>query len=88
MLLERAAARPRRPHGFRRVEDPAVAAQQGAWIAVSTNPTLIPFAGAPLDEDFRLPEEVLASLRPGPVYLRTFRAADGRPLDTLVWEKR
>jgi len=27
-------------------------------------------------------------LRPGPVYLRTFRASDGRTLDTCVWEKR
>ena len=36
-----------------------------AWLAVSTNPSLIPFAGAPLDADFRLPEDVLESLRPG-----------------------
>ena len=88
LLLERAATRSRRPHGFRSVDEPAVAALPGAWVAVSTNPTLIPFAGSPLDEDFRLPEDVLASLRPGPVYLRTFRASDGRPLDTRVWEKR
>jgi len=88
LLLERAAARPRRAPAFRRVEEPAVAARRDAWIAVSTNPTLIPFAGAPLDADFRLPEDVLASIRPGPVYLRTFRASDGRPLDTCVWEKR
>ena len=88
MLLERAAARTRRPPAFRRVDEPAIAAMREAWIAVSINPTLIPFAGAPLDADFRLPEDVLASLRPGPVYLRTFRASDGRSLDTCVWEKR
>jgi N-acetylglucosaminyl-diphospho-decaprenol L-rhamnosyltransferase len=88
LLLERAAARSRPAPAFRPVEEPAVAARPGAWIAVSTNPTLIPFAGAPLDEDFRLPEDVLASVRPGPVYLRTFRASDGRPIDTAVWEKR
>ena len=87
-LLERAAARPRRPPACRRVDAPAVAATPGAWVAVSTNPSLIPFAGAPLDADFRLPDDVLASLRPGPVYLRTFRASDGRTLDTCVWEKR
>jgi hypothetical protein len=55
---------------------------------VSTNPSLIPFAGASLETDFRLPEDVLESLRPGPVYLRVFRTADGRPLETFVWEKR
>ena len=46
------------------------------------------FACASLAEDFRLPEDVLASLNPGPVYLRVFRTADGRPLETFVWEKR
>jgi len=72
----------------RRLGEPAIAARAGAWVAVSTNPSLIPFAGGPLggDGDFRLPAEVLASLRPGPVYLRAF-ARDGRTLDTGVWEK-
>ncbi len=62
-------------------------ARSGAWAAVSTNPSLIPFAGRPLAEEFRLPEDVLASLRPGPVYLRAF-GRDGRTLETRVWEKR
>ena len=62
-------------------------ARPGAWVAVSTNPTLVPFAGAPLDSDFRLPDDVLASLRAGPLYLRAFRASDGAALETLVWEK-
>ena len=56
-------------------------------MAVSTNPTLVPFAGAPLARGFRMPEDVLASLNPGPVYLRAFDPRDGRPLDTGVWEK-
>jgi GT2 family glycosyltransferase len=86
-LLERAAARPPRAVAATPLAEPVVPARAGAWLAVSTNPSLIPFAGAPLVEDFRLPEDVHASLRPGPVYLRVFRAADGRPLETFVWEK-
>ncbi len=87
-LLERAAVRPPRAIAATVLSEPRVAARPGAWLAVSTNPTLIPFAGASLAEDFRLPEDVLASLRPGPVYLRVFRTADGCPLETFVWEKR
>lgn len=87
-LLERAAARPPRPVSATPLDEPFVAARPGATLAVSTNPSLIPFAGASLAEDFRLPADVLASLRPGPVYLRVFRTADGRPLETFVWEKR
>lgn len=86
-LLERAAVRPRRPVRATVLAEPAVAARAGASLAVSTNPSLIPFAGASLDRDFRLPGDVLASLAPGPVYLRVFRTADGRPLETFVWEK-
>ena len=63
-------------------------ARAGAWLAVSTNPSLLPFAGTPLAEDFRMPEEVLESLPHGPLYLRVFRESDGRPLETFVWEKR
>jgi hypothetical protein len=70
------------------VGEPCVAARPGAWVAVSTNASVIPFAGASLSEEARLPAEVLASLRPGPVYLRIFRASDGEALETLVWEKR
>lgn len=90
-LLERPA--PHRGSGLgaaaarvRRLEEPALPARAGAWVAVSTNPSLIPFAGGPLGEGFRLPADVLASLRPGPVYLRAF-GRDGRALDTGVWEK-
>ena len=87
ILLERAASRPRRPAPAVRVAEPAVAARPGAMLAVSTNPSVVPFAGASLEEDFRLPEDVLASLRPGPVYLRVFRPSDGRALETYVWER-
>jgi N-acetylglucosaminyl-diphospho-decaprenol L-rhamnosyltransferase len=77
----RAAAR-----RVRTLAEPALPARAGAWVAVSTNPSLIPFAGGPLGEEFRLPSDVLASLRPGPVYLRAF-ARDGRALDTGVWQR-
>ena len=87
-LLERAAARPRRPIVASVLDAPFVPARAGASLAVSTNPSLIPFAGACLDTDFRLPDDVLASLKPGPLYLRVFRTADGRPLETFAWEKR
>jgi len=70
------------------LSEPSLPARAGAWIAVSTNPSLVPFAGAPLDADFRLPKDALASLPPGPLYLRAFRVADGEPLETFVWEKR
>jgi GT2 family glycosyltransferase len=86
-LIERADRRPSRAPRATRVAEPVVRARPGAWVAVSTNSTLVPFAGAPLDSDFRLPGEVLASLRSGPVWLRPFRAGDGAPLETLVWEK-
>ncbi|HWZ86214.1 MAG TPA: glycosyltransferase [Thermoanaerobaculia bacterium] len=87
-LVERAAARPARPVEAAALEEPFVSARAGASLAVSTNPSLIPFAGAALDADFRLPDDVLASLKPGPLYLRVFRTADGRPRETFVWEKR
>lgn len=70
-----------------RIPEPFVPARPGAWLAVSTNPSLIPFAGTPLSADFRLPEDVLDSLPSGPVYLRAFGEADGRPIETSVWEK-
>jgi len=87
-LLERAANRPARTVAATILSEPRVPARQAASLAISTNPSLIPFAGASLAEDFRLPEDVLASLNPGPVYLRVFRTADGRPLETFVWQKR
>ena len=87
-LLERVAARLPRSVAATLLSEPRVSARPEASLAISTNPSLIPFAGASLAEDFRLPEDVLASLKPGPVYLRVFRTADGRSLETFVWEKR
>ena len=88
-LLERAAARPPRPVEAVRTRR---AARRGARRARGSRSRrtrrCIPFAGAPLAGDFRLPDDVLASLRPGPIYLRVFGAADGRPLETFVWEKQ
>jgi GT2 family glycosyltransferase len=86
-LLERAAARPPRPPAAVAIAEPAIPARPGAWLAVSTNPSLVPFAGASLDRDFRLPADVLASLPAGPVWMRIFRESDGRPLETFVWQK-
>jgi len=85
--LERADAMPQAPPDARSVAAPEAAARPGAWIALSTNPSLIPFAGAPLEEPFRLPEDVRRRLPPATWYLRTFRASDGFPLETLRWEK-
>ncbi len=87
-ILERAARR-RREAGPAplRISEPFLPARPDAWLAVSTNPSLIPFAGTPLSSDFRLPAEVLESLPPGLVYLRVFGEADGRPIETFVWEK-
>jgi GT2 family glycosyltransferase len=70
-----------------RVEAPAVARHPGAFVAVSPNASLIPFAAASLEQDFRLPADLEESLPPGPVFLTTFRQSDGWPLATQVWVK-
>ena len=85
--LERADAIPQAPPEARSVAEPEVAARPGAWVALSTNPSLVPFAGAPLDRPFRLPDDVRRRLPPATWYLRTFRESDGRALETLRWEK-
>lgn len=85
-ILEWPAPSSRAP-GATPVDEPVIGARPGQWLAISTNPSLIPFAGTVLSKDFRLPEEVLASLRAGPIYLRIFRS-DGQELETRVWEKR
>jgi N-acetylglucosaminyl-diphospho-decaprenol L-rhamnosyltransferase len=85
-VLERAA---RRPPGALppTIARPRLPARDGAWVAVSTNPSVLPFAGAPLDEDFELPSEVAERLPAVPIYLRSFRESDGVPLETFVWWK-
>jgi N-acetylglucosaminyl-diphospho-decaprenol L-rhamnosyltransferase len=89
-MLDRNAKRAPRPRveaDWRRLEAPELPARHGAWVAVSTNPSLVPFAGSPLSGGFRLPEDVLGSLGPGPLYLRSFDPRDGRILETFLWEK-
>jgi GT2 family glycosyltransferase len=73
---------------FPEIAQPQLPAREGAWVAISTNPSLLPFAGAPLDSDFVLPEEIIARFPRAPLYLRVFRAVDGQPLETMVWEKK
>ncbi|HEX9688692.1 MAG TPA: glycosyltransferase [Thermoanaerobaculia bacterium] len=85
-ILERASGR-FRPSPVPRIAEPRLPPHPGGWVAVSTNPSVLPFAGSPLDEGFALPEELAARLPPGPLYLRSFRATDGRPLETFIWQK-
>jgi hypothetical protein len=85
-VLSRASRRSFSPR-FPRIPDPRLPAREGAWVAVSTNPSLLPFAGAPLDGGFDLAPEIAARLPRGPLYVREFRAADGQPIETFVWEK-
>lgn len=86
-LLEALGGAAPPPPLARRIESPAFSRQEGAWLAISPNPSLLPFAGTSLAEDFSLPEEILSDLPVGPLYFRVFREADGRPLETSVWEK-
>ena len=85
-ILDRAARHPAAT-SFPRLETPALPARKGAWLAISPNPSLLPFAGAPLDVDFSLPGEIVARLSRIRLYFRVFDAADGRPLETWMWEK-
>lgn len=85
-LLELASGSAR-PPAARPIGEPSLPARAGAALALSPNPSLMPFAGALLDAGFRLPEELGARLPAGPLYLRVFDAASGRPLETFVWEK-
>jgi GT2 family glycosyltransferase len=76
-----------RPPAARPIGEPWVAARPGAALALSPSPALMPFAGALLDREFRLPEEIRAGLPPGLLYLRVFDTESGRPIETFVWEK-
>jgi hypothetical protein len=69
------------------LERPFVPALTGGAVAISPNPSLLPFAGASLAQDFEMPAEVIDSLTSGPIYLRSFRTVDGQPLETFVWRK-
>jgi hypothetical protein len=85
-LLESAERLPVRVRDAR-VDVPAVERRPGAFVALSPNASLLPFAAASLDQDFRLPADLEESLPPGPIFLTTFRLADGWPLATQVWVK-
>lgn len=71
----------------RSAEPPRVPAAGGAALAISPNPSRLPFAVAELGTEFRLPAEIVARMRPGPWYFTIFRTSDGRPLSNDVWEK-
>jgi len=81
-----AAASFARPPAAVRLAEPRLERRPGAGLALSPNPSLMPFVGAALDGDFALPDDVLPSLPSGDLYLRVFRESDGEPLDTYVWE--
>lgn len=86
-ILEAVSTRPGPLPPVRTLERPSVRARPGAWLAISPNPALFPFAGTPLDEDFDLPNEISATLPPGRLYFCVFSEVNGRPLETCVWEK-
>jgi N-acetylglucosaminyl-diphospho-decaprenol L-rhamnosyltransferase len=67
------------------IRQPCIERRAGACLALSTNPSVMPFAGAALEEEFVLPAEIRPSLAGGPLYLRVFRRSDGEPLTTFVW---
>jgi N-acetylglucosaminyl-diphospho-decaprenol L-rhamnosyltransferase len=86
-LLESAERFPPSDPGVTKLAEPRLPARPGAAVALSPNPSGLPFAAADLSEDFRLPDEVAAGLAPGPWYLTVFRTADGRPIQRFLWLK-
>jgi hypothetical protein len=85
-LLE-AASRLGRVPDLPRLERPRLPAQAGHWVGISPNASGIPFAGAPLDRDFALPEEIARAIPAGPWILTVFSERDGRPAARHLWEK-
>lgn len=85
-LLEGARRYARIPE-WPRLIDPALPPRAETSVAISPNPSAIPFAGASLKGGFRLPADVVSSLPQARLYLRVYRNADGYPLETFVWEK-
>ncbi|MFN2384738.1 MAG: glycosyltransferase, partial [Thermoanaerobaculia bacterium] len=86
-VLEAMASRPGAADGAP-ASEPDVPARAGASLAITPNASLLPFAAASLDRDFRLPSDLREALAPGPLFLTTFRDSDGFPLETRVWVKR
>jgi N-acetylglucosaminyl-diphospho-decaprenol L-rhamnosyltransferase len=86
-ILERAARLAAPGIGQVKLADPRVPARAGAAVALSPNPSGIPFAAADLEQEFSLPGDVAGGLPSGLWHFTVFRKADGRPLERLVWEK-
>jgi GT2 family glycosyltransferase len=86
-LLERAERFPPPAPDVTRLAEPRLPARAGAAVAISPNPSGIPFASADLSEEFRLPAEVSAGLAPGPWYLTVFPMSGGRPIERFLWVK-
>ena len=83
-VLDRVTASPRPPA---RLVEPCVPAAPGHFLAISPNASRIPFSGADLENEFRLPAEIAGCLAPGLWRFTTFRAEDGRPVRTFAWER-
>ena len=86
-LLEGAERFPPPAPDVTRLAEPRLPASAGAAVAISPNPSGIPFAAADLSEEFRLPDEVSAGLAPGLWYFTVFEMAGGRPLQRFLWVK-
>jgi hypothetical protein len=56
------------------------------FLALSPNPSGLPFAGASLETGFDLPREILDRLS-GRWYFTIVRGEDGRPAERLAWER-
>jgi GT2 family glycosyltransferase len=85
-LLESAAALSRAPSAPP-LAQPRLPASPGHWVAISPNASGIPFAGAPLETEFSLPEEISRALPPAAWLLTIFRASDGEPVAAHRWDK-
>jgi N-acetylglucosaminyl-diphospho-decaprenol L-rhamnosyltransferase len=83
-ILDRIA--PARPSVPPPLDRPRVAAAPGRWLAISPNPSRLPFAACDLESDFELPGEIARSIPAGPWRFTTFAAEDGRPVQNRVWE--
>ena len=86
-ILERAGRRAPARVGARKIPRPSLPALPGASVAISPNPSRMPFAAADLERDFLLPEEIVSSLPAGTLFFTVFGNRDGRPLETCSWEK-
>jgi hypothetical protein len=68
------------------MDAPRLAAAPGHFLAISPNPSRLPFAAADLERDFELPSDIAASVARTRWRFTTFRASDGCAVETRVWE--